>query len=70
MGGRDGVTARCSTVQTSVQTAKNILSNDHIGKSNDMVSFLFRCSFRCSINAISKKRKVIIRCSFRCSFGE
>lgn len=39
MGGRDGVTARCSTVQTSVQTAKNILSNDHIGKSNDMVSF-------------------------------
>ena len=54
MGGRDGVTARCSTVQTSVQTAKNILSNDHISVSTDMVVFIFRVALRATFRVASK----------------
>lgn len=68
-GRSDGVTARRSTVQNTVQSHRNPLSNDHIGRCTDMVVFLFGRTLGRTLGRTSqivyKNRKV----SFGRTFG-
>ena len=41
----DGITAKRSTIQNTVQSHRNPLSNDHIGRCTNMVFFLFGRTF-------------------------
>ena len=65
----DGITAKRSTIQNTVQSHRNPLSNDHIGRCTNMVFFLFGRTFGRTLGRTSqivyKNRKV----SFGRTFG-